>query len=159
MKRKVIVMLDNEKISEEIMKNTLNKWFPIQYFDIDIYNYERVKRNFHINDIWMKERLPIIIGVGIGAVYLERVKNYDRKYLISPIWNETLKYNMFSDIDDYDKDNTFCFLGNNPKNKELYEIYTEHYPNTFNGITEGNLNIIEGLEFCGMFNFLLSKGK
>lgn len=152
-------MLDNEKISDEIIKKTFNKWFPIQYFNIDIYNYERVKRNFHINDIWMKERLPIVIGVGIGVVYLAGVKNYDRKYLISPIWNENLKNHLFSNIDDYDKDNTFCFFGNNPQSKKFYEIYIEHYPNTFNGISEGKLRIIEGLEFCGMFNLLLSKGK
>lgn len=161
MKKKVIIILDKARTVEEIMKGDfrfevpdgfiekVEKWFPEKKYDVDIYSRENF-RNRNLNYIWMTLRSPVVIGYGYGAVYLEGVKNYSRKYLISPFWNENIRDSLFDGIDDYDKNNTFCFFGGNPKSLEMAKIYIKHYPKTFSGFGDGKLGPTEGIELCGM---------
>lgn len=158
-KKKVIVIIDKSCKNElDSLQEIIKKWFPEKYYDIDIYSRDSF-RNMNVNFIWMEERLPIVIGYGYGAVYLEHIKNYSYKYLISPFWNNGIMDSMFYDLSDYDKENTYCLFGGVSKSKEMAKIYSNHYPKTFRELVEGKLNIIDGLEICGILNLFPLEGK
>lgn len=158
MNKIVIIILDKDISSTDLFIEKLENWFPSNYYSIDIYTRENF-RHRDINYIWMVERLPIVIGYGYGGVYLEQVKNYSIKFLISPFWNENLLGSIFNNIDEYDKENTYCLFGDNPKSLEMAEIYAEHYPNTLNDLSKGELSLIDAIEICGMINIFLKKGE
>ena len=158
-KKKVIVIIDKSCKNElDSLQEIIKKWFPEKYYDIDIYSRDSF-RNMNVNFIWMEERLPIVIGYGYGAVYLEQVKNYSIKFLISPFWNENLLGSIFYNIDDYDRQNTYCLFGDNPKSLEMATLYSKHYPKTLSNLCEGKLNIIDGIEICGILNLFSFEGK
>ena len=159
MKKKVIVIIDKYCKNEyDSLDVTLHKWFPEKVFDLNLYSRDNF-RNRNVDNIWMDERLPIVIGFGYGAVYLEKVKNYSYKYLISPFWNENLMDSLFFNTDDYDRENTYCFFGDNPKSIEMADIYAKHYPKTISCLCEGKLNLIDGIEICGISYLLQTIGE
>ena len=158
-KKKVIVIIDKSCKNElDSLQEIIKKWFPEKYYNIDIYSRDSF-RNMNVNFIWMEERLPIVIGYGYGAVYLEHIKNYSYKYLISPFWNNGIRDSMFYDLSDHDKENTYCLFGGDSKGKEMSKIYSKYYPNTLSELVEGKLNIIDGIEICGILNLFSLEGK
>ena len=87
--------------NKDLVMGELEKIFPSHSYDVGLIDYERHRMFQNINEIWMTVRTPILIGCGSGANYIEAIKNYKRKYLISPsIAPSDLT------IDEYDRENT-----------------------------------------------------
>lgn len=92
--------------NKDLVMGELEKIFPSHSYDVGLIDYERHRMFQNINEIWMTVRTPILIGCGSGANYIEAIKNYKRKYLISPsIAPSDLT------IDEYDRENTICLFG------------------------------------------------
>lgn len=157
--KNIIVIIDKSCINENLLSETISKWFPEPYYiNVGIFSRDKF-RNKGLNIILPHLQSPILIGYGYGAVYLEHIKNYSYKYLISPFWNNGIRDSMFYDLSDYDKENTYCLFGGDSKSKEMAKIYSKHYPKTFNELVEGKLNIIDGIEICGILNLFSLEGK
>lgn len=107
-----------------------------------------------INSYWMIERLPILIGVGMGADYIEPVKNFDIKFLISPsrIYSENL-------IDEYNKERTICLFGGDEKSLESAEYFKKHYKYIITKISKNRLKVTDGIEYIKKTNLFLRFSK
>lgn len=132
------------------LKEILNSYFASAEYDVRILSYsddERAKIDLALSNI----RNPILIGIGKGAAYLERIKNYKRKYLISPLYNST--FNLFAerdDISDYDANNTMCYFGGTPLDKALAFAFRNYYYQTHCEKSNKPLNLTRTLETIGI---------
>lgn len=139
--------------NEDLVMEELNKTFPSHAYDVSVIDYERNRLFWNVNEIWMKVRTPILIGCGSGANYIEAIKNYKRKYLISPaIAPSGLT------IDEYDRENTVCLFGGRKKDIQRAEVYAEYYEHTFYEISDGELEILEGLRHISVYDLLIRIG-
>lgn len=137
----------------DLVMKELNKTFPSHSYDVSVIDYERNRLFWNVNEIWMKVRTPILIGCGSGANYIEAIKNYKRKYLISPaIAPSDLT------IDEYDRENTVCLFGGRKKDIQRAEVYAEYYEHTFYEISDGELEILEGLRHISVYDLLIRIG-
>lgn len=133
MKKKVIVFLD-KKLDEEneaIAMLALEDAFPKKKYEVVIYYYNECRFNMDLDAIWKKERTPILVGYRMGAIYLEDIKNYSQKYLISPSYNANLGESLFYDTDEYDRKNTYVLLSSSERELEIAEKFEDFYPNTY----------------------------
>lgn len=145
---------------EKALMEAVLRAFPNNHYEVEIVDYPRCRYFCNIDKIWAKVRMPILIGFGEGAIYINNIKNYRRKYLISPIYNEHLcLFSEPTNIDDYDRDNTHCFFGDNEHSIEIARIFQQHYPNTIAEISEGVLNLIEGVEIVGIYDLMIRNGE
>lgn len=136
---------NQDKVMEE-----LGKIFPSSHYDVGVIDYERQRLFTDINEIWKNERTPILIGCGSGANYIESVKNYKRKYLISPtIYPSDLT------IDEYDRENTVCLFGGDKKSLQKSEVYAEFYGATHDEISKGQLELLEGIRYIGVWEAMM----
>lgn len=126
----------------KLVRDELEKLFPADCYDIDLIDYERNRMFFNINEIWKDVRTPILIGCGSGANYIESVKNYRRKYLISP----SIAPSDIT-IDEYDRKNTVCLFGGRKKSIQAAEVYAEYYETVYSQICGGELEILQGIRY------------
>lgn len=139
--------------NQNLVMKELETIFPSHSYDIELIDYERNRMFWNVNEIWMKVRTPILIGCGSGANYIEAIKNYKRKYLISPaIAPSDLT------IDEYDRENTVCLFGGRKKDIQRAEVYAEYYENTHSEICSGELEILEGIRYIGVYDLLIQIG-
>lgn len=133
MKKKVIVFLDKKLDDEQrdIVMLALEDTFPSKKYEVDMYYYNESRFNMDLNTIWKNERTPILVGYRMGAIYLEDIKNYSKKYLLSPTYNENLGLSLFYDTDEYDRKNTFVLFSSSERELEIAEKFEDFYPNTY----------------------------
>ena len=102
--------------------------------------------------------MPILIGYRDGANYIEPIKNYKRKYLISPkVFPNS--YNELTNVGEYDKENTVCLFGGDEKSVKNAHQYEQHYPYTHYEMAEGELDLCNGIENVMIFETLLNKAE
>ena len=143
---------------ENALTEVVNKWFNSDKFDVQIIDYPQCRCFYNIDQIWKEVRLPILIGYRDGADYIEQIKNYKRKYLISPnFYPDTFYYS--DKIDEYDKENTVCLFGGDEKSVKNAHQYEVHYPNTHSELKEGELDLCNGMESAIIFEALLNKSE
>lgn len=139
--------------NKDMVMKELESIFPSHSYDIDLIDYERNRMFWNVNEIWMKVRTPILIGCGSGANYIEAIKNYKRKYLISPaIAPSDLA------IDEYDRENTVCLFGGRKKDIQRAEVYAEYYEVVHSEICGGELEMLEGIRYIGVYDALIRLG-
>lgn len=172
MKEKVIIFIEKELMKsidqkeattsydETQLKDTISHWFPSKVFDVDVIEYPYNNHFRNINEIWSEVRTPILIGFGKGATYLERIKNYKRKYLFYPLYNEQMHlFNGRNDIDEYDTENTQCFFGSSPKEKESAMAFRQYYPQTTFEEDDEERSLIDNIELVGVYELFFHKGE
>ena len=141
---------------ENALMEVVNKWFNSDKFDVQIIDYPECRCFYNIDQIWKEVRLPILIGYGEGANYIAPIKNFIRKYLISPkIYPNTFYYS--DKIDEYDEENTICLFGGDEKSVKNAHQYEQHYPYTHSELAEGELDLCNGIESVIIFEALLNK--
>ena len=146
----------NGYYDENKLMEVVNKWFKSDKFDVHIIDYPKCRCFYNIDQIWKEVRLPILIGYGEGANYIAPIKNFKRKYLISPkIYPYTFYYS--DKIDEYDKEDTVCLFGGDEKSVKNAHQYEEHYPYTHSELAEGELDLCNGIESVIIFEALLNK--
>lgn len=139
--------------NKDMVMKELESIFPSHSYDIGLIDYERHRMFQNINEIWKNVRTPILIGCGSGANYIEAIKNYKRKYLISPAIAP-------SDvtIDEYDRENTVCLFGGRKKDIQRAEVYAEYYEAVHSEISDGELDLLEGIRYIGVYDALIRLG-
>ena len=141
---------------ENALMEVVNKWFNSDKFDVHIIDYPKCRNFYNFEEIWKEVRLPILIGYGKGADYIEPIKNYKRKYLISPkVFPNS--FNELTNVDEYDKENTVCLFGGDEKSVKNAHQYEQHYPYTHSEMAEGVLDLCNGIERVMIFEALLNK--
>ena len=139
--------------NKDMVMKELESIFPSHSYDIGLIDYERHRMFQNINEIWMKVRTPILIGCDSGANYIEAIKNYKRKYLISPaIAPSDLT------IDEYDRENTVCLFGGRKKDIQRAEVYAEYYEVVHSEICDGELDLLEGVRYIGVYDLFIRLG-
>lgn len=128
------------------LNQLLNEIFPRTTYERSVFDYAKYSC-FPIDNKWKYERIPILIGVGSGANYIEPVGNFDIKFLISPsaIHRERL-------VDEYKKERTLCLFGGDEKSLKSAEYFREHYKYIITGICDKKLELNEGLEYIKSHN-------
>lgn len=139
--------------NKDLVMGELEKIFPSHSYDVCLIDYERNRLFWNVNEIWMKVRTPILIGCGSGANYIEAIKNYKRKYLISP----AIAPSDFA-IDEYDRENTVCLFGGRKKDIQRAEVYAEYYEAVHSEISGGELEILEGIRYISVYDALIRIG-
>ena len=139
---------------EEALKEVVNKCFPSDKFDVHIIDYPKCRCFYSIDQIWKEVRLPILIGYRDGADYIEPIKNYKRKYLISPnVFPNS--FNELTNVDEYDKENTVCLFGGDEKSITNAQCYGKVYNYTHSEMAEGELDLCNGIENVAVFEALM----
>ena len=113
-------------------------------FDITFNEYEKFKFNEDVKK-WMLKYNPILIGVGNATYCVERMTNYERKYLISPPVRCCLQQELI------DKENTYCLFGNNEDKISEVERFKERYDKVFTNICDGELGFVEAMAYINCF--------
>lgn len=139
--------------NKDLVMGELEKIFPSNSYDVCLIDYERNRLFWNVNEIWMKVRTPILIGCGSGANYIESIKNYKRKYLISP----TIAPSDLT-IDEYDRENTVCLFGGRKKNIQIAKAYAEYYTAVQYEICDGELDLLEGIRHISVYDLLIRIG-
>lgn len=117
-------------------------------------DYPKCTSFYNINDIWKEVRTPILIGYREGANYIEPIKNYKRKYLISPFIFPN-SFNEPTKVDEYDEENTICLFGGDEKSLKNAHRYETVYPYAHSELTDGHLDLCNGMEVIGIFDALM----
>lgn len=153
MRRNVLIFL-NEPLDDETVVNLLiESCFPKKRCDVSIITLGL--NNGNPNDILGMEQQPIIVGYRTSAAYLEGARNYGKKYLISPTINSKTEDSMFSDIDTYDRENTYGIFGSGEWDVSNADRFMVHYPKTVVFPLYRNLSLEDGLSILSV---LLKKG-
>ena len=143
---------------EEALKEVVNKWFKSDKFDVHIIDYPKCRCFYNIDQIWKEVRLPILIGYGKGADYIEPIKNFKRKYLISPnVFPNS--FNELTNVDEYDEENTICLFGSDERSIKNAQCYEKLYNYTHSEMAEGELDLCNGIESVMIFETLLNKAE
>lgn len=170
MKQKVIIFTGKEQFiyigekepkgsyDEKALMEIANKIFPSDNYDVEIVDYPKCNSFHNINDLWKEVRTPILIGYKEGANYIEPIKNYKRKYLISPMVFPN-GFNEPTNVEEYDEENTVCLFGGDDKSIKNAHRYEEHYPNTLYEVTDGHLDLCSGMEYLGIFDAFMFRIK
>lgn len=170
MKQKVIIFTGKHQIKpigkkepegaydEAALMKIADKIFPSDKYDVEVVDYPKCRCFYDINNIWKRVRMPILIGFDSGANYIEPIKNYKRKYLISPL---VIPYSLndTSHKDEYDEENTICLFGGDEKSVKNAHLYAQAYPHTHSEMTDGFLDLCSGMELLGIFDALMFRGK
>ena len=149
----------NGYYDENKLMEIVNKWFNSDKFDVHIIDYPKCRIFYNFEEIWKEVRLPILIGYRDGANYIEPIKNFKRKYLISPSVYRDDMFDESKEIDEYDKENTVCLFGGDEKSVKNAHQYEQHYPYTHSEMAEGELDLCNGLERVMIFEALLNKAE
>ena len=148
----------NGYYDENKLMEIVNKWFNSDKFDVHIIDYPKCRNFYNFEEIWKEVRLPILIGYRDGANYIEPIKNFKRKYLISPnVYPNSFYYS--DKIDEYDKENTVCLFGGDEKSVKNAHQYEQHYPYTHSKMAEEELDLCNGIERVMIFETLLNKAE
>lgn len=170
MKQKVIVFTERDaakdpvskipfgNYNETALKKVLEKVFPPRCYDVDIVDYPLSKCFRDVNDMWMHVRTPILIGFGRGADYILNVKNYKRKYLISPKIDYKARDINF-DTDEYDDNNTVCLFCGDEKGVCNAEIFKKYFSQTFSGVCNDCRDIIDVMDYIGIYDLMMFRSK
>ncbi len=145
----------NGDYDEKALMEIANKIFPSDNYEVDIVDYPKCTSFYNINDIWKEVRTPILIGYKEGANYIKPIKNYKRKYLISPMVFPN-SFNEPTKRDEYDEENTICLFGGDEKSLKNAHKYEEYYPYTHYEISEGELDLYNGIGYAMIFEAMLS---
>lgn len=140
---------------EDALMGVVNKCFHSEKFDVRIIDHPKYKCFYNIDQIWKEVRLPILIGYREGANYIEPIKNFKHKYLISPLVYPN-SFNENNPIDEYDDENTVCFFGGDKKSIEDAKCYEKVYEYTHSDMTEGELDLCYGIEMAMIAEALLT---
>ena len=144
--------------NEAALLKIVDKIFPSDKYDVEVVDYPKCKCFYNIDDIWKRVRMPILIGYSNGASYIEPIKNYKRKFLISPlVITDSLHHT--SHIDEYDEENTICLFGGDEKSLKNARLYAQSYPHTHSEMTDGFLDLCNGMELLGIFDALMFRRK
>lgn len=158
--KKIGSKVPNGDYDEKALYEALEAVFPKKRYNFGIVDYPKDKLFRNIDDMWMQVRTPILIGFGKGANYIEPIKNYKRKYIISPyIFKNGYNAPESYDKDSYDAENTVCFFGGDEKSRKDAETYSKYYPHTFSEICDGRLELVEAIGYVGIYDLLMFKSK
>lgn len=135
---------------EKALMQIVNKIFNSDFYDVEIIDYPKCNCFYNINEIWKEVRTPILIGYKEGASYIEPIKNYKRKYLISPMVFPN-SFNEPANVDEYEEENTICLFGGDKKSMATAKIYEKCYQYTHSEMTEDHLGLMEGMEQIAVF--------
>ena len=144
---------------ENKLMEIVNRWFNSDKFDVHIIDYPKCRIFYNFEEIWKEVRLPILIGYRDGANYIEPIKNFKRKYLISPSVYRDDMFDESKEIDDYDKENTVCLFGGDEKSVKNAHQYEQFYPHTHSEMAVGMLDLCNGIESVITFEALLNKAE
>ena len=138
---------------EEALTEVVNKWFKSDKFDVHIIDFPKCRSFYNFEEIWKEVRLPILIGYRDGANYIEPIKNFKRKYLISPSvykdYNDS--FDKSAEIDEYDEENTICLFGGDEKSVKNAHLYESRYPYTRYDLADGKLDLCNGIDIAMIF--------
>ena len=141
----------NGYYDENALMEVVNKWFNSDKFDVHIIDYPKCRCFYNFEQIWKEVRLPILIGYRDGANYIEPIKNFKRKYLISPSVYRDDMFDEAKEIDEYDEENTICLFGADEKSVKNAHKYEKRYPNTHYEMAEGKLDLCNGVDIAMIF--------
>ena len=141
----------NGYYDENKLMEVVNKWFNSDKFDVHIIDYPKCRCFYNFEQIWKEVRLPILIGYRDGANYIEPIKNFKRKYLISPSVYKDYNDNFDKSpaIDEYDEENTICLFGGDEKSIKNAHLYESRYHYTYHEMVDGKLDLCNGID-CAM---------
>lgn len=143
----------NGYYDENALTEAVNKWFKSDKFDVRIIDFPKCRCFYNFEEIWKEVRLPILIGYRDGANYIAPIKNFKRKYLISPsVYNDNSDESK--EIDEYDEENTICLFGGDEKSVKNAHLYESRYPYTYHEIVDGKLDLCNGIDFAMIFETL-----
>ncbi|MDE7347716.1 MAG: hypothetical protein K2N48_13370 [Muribaculaceae bacterium] len=135
---------------EEALMEVVHKWFKSDRFDVNIIDFPKCRCFYNFEQIWKEVRLPVLIGYRDGANYIEPIKNFKRKYLISPsVYTDS--FDESKEIDEYDEENTICLFGGDEKSVKNAYLYETLYPHTHYGLTDGKLDLCNGIDIAMIF--------
>lgn len=143
---------------EEALMEVVNKWFKSDKFDVHIIDFPKSQYFRNFEEIWKEVRLPILIGYRDGANYIEPIKNFKRKYLISPSVYPNSS-DESKEIDEYDEENTICLFGGDEKSVKNAHLYEKVYPYTHYDLTDGKLDLCNGIDYAMIFETMLTMAK
>ena len=140
---------------ENALMEVVNKWFKSDKFDVHIIDYPKCRCFYNFEEIWKEVRLPILIGYREGADYIKPIKNFKRKYLISPnVFPNS--FNELTNIDEYEDENTVCLFGGDERSLKNAQSYERVYNYTHSEIAEGELDLYNGIEYAMIFEAMLT---
>lgn len=136
----------------KILKDNFLKY---EDYDIKVLGYSESDNNDRLNEVLSKANKPILIGIGKAANFVEKVKYYKRKYLISPHYDKP--YDILADrkVTWHDANDTYFYFGGSPE--ELMVAINLH--KRYRHIYHKSQDLTRTIEEIGSIEFFCQLGE
>lgn len=162
MKQKVYFFISKEAVerlekiapkshfAKETTNSIIDYFFPKDKYDFEFIDYPLNNSEANYDKILEEDVAPILIGYKEGSDYIEPIKNYKHKYLISPSLNSE-NNGLYKDITEYDLENTTIVLGESNMDNKTVLKYSAHYPMVLNLIDIEKRSFVETMWSIGIW--------
>lgn len=124
-------------------------------YDIKVLGYSESDNNDRLNEVLLKANKPILIGIGKAANFVEKVKKYKRKYLISPHYDKPFDILTDREVTWHDANDTYFYFGGSPE--ELMMAINLH--KRYRHIYHKSQDLIRTIEEIGSIEFFCQLGE